>query len=533
VDRVVVVGSGASGVHFAQTLLARGREVTLVDVGRPGLPQVLPEASLNGLKETLPDPVGYFLGDRFQGVLLPGKKGEYYGIPPSKGHALEGPDGYGFDADGFAPLFSLAQGGLAEVWTGGCYPFDDEDLRAWPLGWREMAPHYAEVARRIGVTGTEDALSAYLPLHEGLQAPLRLDAHAARLLARADTHGGRLAALGCRVGRARIAVLSEDRPGRKACTYLGRCLWGCPHDALYTPAVTLRECLGRPGFRYLEGREVLHFTASSGGRIHSLHARRAADGVLEEVPLDRLVLAAGTLGSARILLESLRRAGQQAPVLSGLMDNRQVLLPFLHWRMVGRVFEDESYQYHQLALALDAEDPADRVFGLVTTLKTCLTHPIAQSVPLHLRAALDVTRAAHAGLGILNVNFRDTRRPGNTVGLVPGSARPRLAIRYAPAPEERTWLQPALRRVRGALRALGCLVPPGFAYVRPMGASAHYAGLVPMAREGGAGTATPEGRSRDFANLWLADGITFPFLPAKNLTFTLMANAVRIASAEF
>jgi choline dehydrogenase-like flavoprotein len=173
------------------------------------------------------------------------------------------------------------------------------------------------------------------------------------------------------------------------------------------------------------------------------------------------------------------------------------------------------------------------VFGLVTTLKTCLTHPIAQSVPLHLRAALDITRAAHAGLGILNVNFRDTRRTGNTVGLVPGHPTPRLAIRYAPAREERTWLQPALRRVRAALRALGCLVPPGFAYVRPMGASAHYAGLVPMAQEGGPGTATPEGRSRDFANLWLADGITFPFLPAKNLTFTLMANAVRVASAEF
>ena len=79
----------------------------------------------------------------------------------------------------------------------------------------------------------------------------------------------------------------------------------------------------------------------------------------------------------------------------------------------------------------------------------------------------------------------------------------------------------------------GCLVPPGFAHVRPMGASAHYAGLVPMTREGGSGTATPEGRSRDFENLWLADGITFPFLPAKNLTFTLMANATRIANAEF
>ena len=34
-------------------------------------------------------------------------------------------------------------------------------------------------------------------------------------------------------------------------------------------------------------------------------------------------------------------------------------------------------------------------------------------------------------------------------------------------------------------------------------------------------------------NLFFVDGSTFPFLPAKNITFTLMANAVRIAHCAF
>jgi choline dehydrogenase-like flavoprotein len=42
-------------------------------------------------------------------------------------------------------------------------------------------------------------------------------------------------------------------------------------------------------------------------------------------------------------------------------------------------------------------------------------------------------------------------------------------------------------------------------------------------------TTTPDGQSRDFENLWLIDGSTLPFLPAKNLTFTLMACATRVA----
>ena len=35
-DRVLVVGSGASGVHFALSLLERGHHVTMVDGGLSG-----------------------------------------------------------------------------------------------------------------------------------------------------------------------------------------------------------------------------------------------------------------------------------------------------------------------------------------------------------------------------------------------------------------------------------------------------------------------------------------------------------------
>jgi choline dehydrogenase-like flavoprotein len=54
-----------------------------------------------------------------------------------------------------------------------------------------------------------------------------------------------------------------------------------------------------------------------------------------------------------------------------------------------------------------------------------------------------------------------------------------------------------------------------------------------MTTDDRAWTTRPDGSSRDFRNLHIADGATFPALPAKNLTFTLMANAVRIARVAF
>jgi choline dehydrogenase-like flavoprotein len=87
--------------------------------------------------------------------------------------------------------------------------------------------------------------------------------------------------------------------------------------------------------------------------------------------------------------------------------------------------------------------------------------------------------------------------------------------------------------VRRALRHLGCVVPPGMTHVRPMGASVHYAGTFPMTDTDEPWTTTDLCRSRAFENLYLVDGSTFPALPSKNFTFTLMANAVRVATEAF
>jgi choline dehydrogenase-like flavoprotein len=70
-------------------------------------------------------------------------------------------------------------------------------------------------------------------------------------------------------------------------------------------------------------------------------------------------------------------------------------------------------------------------------------------------------------------------------------------------------------------------------HVRPMGASVHYAGTLPMSPAPGPDGTTTACRSARFENLWIVDGSTIPFLPAKNLTFTLMANAVRVATEAF
>ncbi len=88
---VTVIGSGASGVHFALTVLERGGRVRMLDVGVQGAPQPLPDATLNDLKAQLPNPVEYFLGSRYQGAFLPGDNDEYVRPPAGQGLYLRQP----------------------------------------------------------------------------------------------------------------------------------------------------------------------------------------------------------------------------------------------------------------------------------------------------------------------------------------------------------------------------------------------------------------------------------------------------------
>jgi choline dehydrogenase-like flavoprotein len=531
-DPIVIVGAGASAVHFAATALGLGRRVLMLDVGHPRAAFALPQASLNQLKSDLDDPVRYFLGEDYESLILPTDTDEYYGFPPSKSYVFEKLAGYEIGARGFEPLMSFAAGGLAEAWTGGAYPFNDGELAAFPIGWAEMGPAYSEVARRIGVSGVcDDDLGAYMPAHDALQAPIALDAHSEQLFGLYNSKRARITAKhGFFMGRARTASLSRDFGERSGCTLCGRCLWGCPTQSFYTPSITLAACRRDPNFDYAPGVRIDHFVVDGANRVTHVVGTVIATGEEFRREVGALVLAAGALASGRILLESLLRAGERRE-LTGLMDNRQIHMPFVNLRRVGERFGDRSYQYHQLAIGVPGAAPFDYVHGLITTLTTALIHPVLQSLPLGIRASTGVFRNIHGALGLANLNFPDTRREENRVALEVGAdgRSKRMLISYTPEAGEAARVNPMIARFRNFLFALGCAAPPSMTRWRPMGASVHYAGLAPMTENGGDLTTDRAGRCRPFENLVMADGATFPALPAKNLTFTLMANATRIA----
>jgi choline dehydrogenase-like flavoprotein len=61
------------------------------------------------------------------------------------------------------------------------------------------------------------------------------------------------------------------------------------------------------------------------------------------------------------------------------------------------------------------------------------------------------------------------------------------------------------------------------------GFSSHYAGTIPYSNEERAFALAPDGRLYGTRSVYVADGSGFRFLPALGLSWTIMANAHRIA----
>ena len=511
-------------------MLERGESIELVDVGYERSPVVHPEADFSSLKDL--DPTGgYFLGSNGGAVVYPAPDAKPYGFPPSKGYVFRRPGEIQIEERAFAPLVSFARGGLAEAWTGGSYELRDEEFESFPFAPSDLRPHYATVARRIGISASDDDLRSLSPLTAPYQASLPADRHSALLLERYHRRRDRLQSRGVVLGRSRVAVLSESLHDRHSCGELGRCLWGCPRESLYAPSQTLRQLLGMPRFTYRSGLVVRRVLVREDGRAIGIVAVPVAGGSEVEIRAERVVLAAGALATTQIYLQTLAASGRPGVELPGLMDNRQGIVPFLTPRLVGTPTALASYQFHMLALGLRGADWRSDVHGQISTLKAATVHPIVSGLPFDLRSSLAVFRRLRAGLGVANIWLPDTRRAGNVARLAPGPAgHSTLVLEYGDHGHDLEAGRAAMLRAQRALRELGCLVPRRMSKLLPRGSSVHYAGTLPMSLKDREHTTRADGSVRGIAGLHVVDGAGFPWLPAKNLTYTLMANATRIAT---
>lgn len=533
----IVIGAGAGGSVAACVLAEAGAKVLVVERGRW---LRYDEVGADHLRNHRLSKYGHNTGLEIEGH-------------PRTTLADDGSERISLPFEGEYHNNAMTVGGGTRVYGAQAWRFHPDDFRMasrygvpegssladWPISYDELEPYYTRAEWEVGVSGDGYAY----PDHGGRSRPYPMPS-----ISR-TSDGNRLAQaaekLGWSVGPVPLLINSVERDGRPACGRCGQCVgFACPtnsknggHNTMLVRALatgncelvcdTIAERVLTEGGQRATGVVLAH---DEGGAI-----------VRREVRAGHVVLAAGAIESARLLLNSatdaepdgignrhghvgrhlqghiyvggyglfddpvqdglgpgvsvatLRFAHGNAGVIGGgLLANEFTRLPLIHW-----------YR----ALAPDA--PRWGIPGKLTMregyLRTSQIQGPIQEIPTP-ESRVRLSRTVKDRFGI-------------PVAQLSGSVHPE-SIRTANMLVERAseWLTAA-----GARQVW--LTRPGIG----LSGGQHQAGTLRMGNDPAMSVTDPTGRIHGYDNLWVSDGSVHVTNGGVNPVLTIMALAFRTA----
>jgi choline dehydrogenase-like flavoprotein len=313
---VVIVGAGLAGAVVARRLAEAGVDVLCLEQGGWMPPEAFAadqtEAELRG-----------------QGRLSP--------LPAVRAHAWDYPiDDGGAD---IRPMLFNAVGGSTILYGGQWMRFLPGDFRVrsedavaddWPLSYGELEPYYARAEKEFFVAG-EGGDPAYPPIAGYPQPALPLTEAARRVF-------GAHERLGWHIWPGANAIAAVPSGALGACQHLGVCGTGCPVRAKASVDLTHWPAAVAYGARLLPECRAVEICVDRMGRAAGVVFVDAAN-VSRKVAATKVVLAAGAIGTPRLLLASATGAFPDGLANgSGLVGRRLMLHPFT--RVVGLFDED-------------------------------------------------------------------------------------------------------------------------------------------------------------------------------------------------
>ena len=120
--------------------------------------------------------------------------------------------------------------------AGRCSPaFVEPDFDGFPIGLRDLVPHYEAVAARIGINGERDDLWPFLGELSALQPAARIDDNGRTIHARYAKKRARTNAHGVYLGHPRVAMLTQPLRGREPTRYFDMDFWSDAGKSVYRP----------------------------------------------------------------------------------------------------------------------------------------------------------------------------------------------------------------------------------------------------------------------------------------------------------
>jgi hypothetical protein len=230
-------------------------------------------------------------------------------------------------------------------------------------------------------------------------------------------------------------------------------------------------------------------------------------------------LAAGALGSAKLVLKSFQDYETKLP----LLENPTSLVPFLNPRFIGHPVEKYSHGLIQLNILYNGLLCSDYVQASFYNYTSPLSSDVIMNIPLSARANLMASKYLLPAMSIIQFFYSDKPHPSKYVRLADDNLLETTS-------RQKFQMGDIERHFISTLRRLCFFSHPKLIQYPEPGNGIHYAGTLPMSDNRSMRYRTTKSGSLALTrHISVADAAIFPYLPAKNHTMTIMANAMRVA----
>lgn len=268
-------------------------------------------------------------------------------------------------------------------------------------------------------------------------------------------------------------------------------------------------------FSELSGFVVAGLTRYDG--YWAAEGQTSSDGERRSITASRIVLAAGTLATTRIVLKTLNHR-RPVPLLSCPTAAFLLWLP----RLLGAP-RMPGFGLGQLSFSLDLQDNTT-AFGSTFATTGIPLSEFVRHVPLRRRYGIDLLRRLLSSCVVGNV-FLPGYLTAAEAELQPDaslSVTGKYCNVVAPLMDE------AAKKLRKAYWSMGAVLLPGSFTIGRPGGDIHYAGTLPMRESPSRGETSQHGKVEGLDGIFVVDGACLPTLSEKSHTLTIMANADRI-----
>ncbi|GAB4451848.1 MAG: hypothetical protein OHK0029_01750 [Armatimonadaceae bacterium] len=523
---IYVVGSGPAGVSAAYALIQQGLRVTMLDIGV----EIEPE------RQELVDRLYTQSPEQWQQSDIANLKGEVKaglgGIPLKRLYGSDFPHRNSgqlgeLDSTGVKnPVTSPARGGFSVIWGAQFMPNRPEDMREWCVSAHDLAPHYEAVLSFVPLAARSDQLTKVIPLPGKPLPVLNPSRQGAAFLNTLERNQEVLEANGFYSGLSRLAVQSKPSDSNPhSCVYCGMCMHGCPYKLIYNSSFTLRTLMESPLFTYIPHTVVDRVVEEEDTVI--IHTRSYPNNEPKTFRAERVFLACGAVSTTRILMESLNLFDQDIKI----QDSVRVLMPFLHRDVQMGVLSESLHTLGQVNVLL--LDSAISDYSMHLQFYTYNDHFIAAFKGI-LGPLFPVAKPfLPLLLGRLSIAFGwlDSHdSPHMVARLEKRGTNSVFVLNHVPNPRANEVALSIARKMWKLRRYFqGVPLTPAIK-VMDAGNGYHYGGSFPMQENPKSGETDRWGRPPTMRRVHAVDGSILPSITSTTFTYTIMANAHRIAS---